>query len=78
MKLGRAGVFGVTQIFLMDGGGLEAGTELVEGVRFFLVIGEGVLREHGVADLVVAVFLGDGGGMLLVLALLFCWIFLFM
>ena len=33
MKLGRAGVFGVTQIFLMDGGGLEAGTELVEGGR---------------------------------------------
>ena len=34
--------------------------------------------KHDVADLVITVFLRDGGRMLLVLTLLFWWIFLFM
>ena len=36
------------------------------------------IEKHDVADLVITVFLRDGGRMLLVLTLLFCWIFLFM
>ena len=33
MKLRKAGIFNVTQVFLMDGKGLEAKTELMENVN---------------------------------------------